>query len=449
MRVPLGVLSAFVGALFLIQPAIGQPLVRVRPAPGGARAEGGLAEKAAFIVQYDDGEADTAYAAGSTVETFELAMLFEGIGGTDVTLGGVDACMQRFGADPMIRYQVVLWAPDGPGGTPGTELATFAAVATGVTATPVFDGTSLGYPLTTPDVFIGVRYNPVVDPDYFFCADQDGAEVHPGFFRFNEGGAWNSIPGVLDPAYNALMIRASLATPGVFLESLLVPFFLVDRTSPVGTTTLFAVRNLTGDTVSAEVEYLTVTGASQRTDPLTLDPFETVTVNLRDVGGLTASGDGFARGFVEVSTAGNPDLTPVLGGDYFQVDVGDDFATGDQLVRRIELCDRASLRFLEFPLPGSGTRLTVWIANPRGSGGADPVSFTVRVLDESGNVVGGLIGVKTNRHALDFQATDFTGLNFGTLRFDFSNSSGGTVYAEASAQGRFSVGVTSQCDELP
>jgi hypothetical protein len=26
---------------------------------------------------------------------------------------------------------------------------------------------------------------------------------------------------------------------------------------------------------------------------------------------------------------------------------------------------------------------------------------------------------------------------------------GGTVYAEASAQGRFSVGVASQCDELP
>lgn len=449
MRARLGVSSALAGALFLVQPVIGQPLVRAVPVPGGADVEGGLAEKAAFIVQYDDGEADVAYSGSPMTGTFELAMLFEGIGGPDVTLGGVDVCLFHSGADPMIRYQVVLWAPDGPGGAPGTELATFAAVATGVTVTPVFDGTSLGYPLTTPDVYIGIRYNPVVDPDFSFCADRDGAEVHPGFHRFDEGGAWLSIPGGLDPFYNALMIRASLATPGVFLESLLVPFYLVDTTSPVGTTTLFAVRNLTGDTVSAEVEYFTVLGASQRTDPLTLDPFETVTVNLRDVGGLAASGDGFARGFVEVSTAGNPDLTPVLGGDYFQVDVGDDFATGDQLVRRIELCDRASLRFLEFPLPGSGTRLTVWIANPRGTGAADPVSFTVSVLDESGNVVGGLIGFKTNRHALDFQATDFTGLNFGTLRFDFSNSSGGTVYAEASAQGRFSVGVTSQCDELP
>jgi hypothetical protein len=167
------------------------------------------------------------------------------------------------------------------------------------------------------------------------------------------------------------------------------------------------------------------------------------------VGGLAADGDGFSRGFVEVSTAGNPDLTPVLGGDYFQVDVGDDFATGDQLVRQIELCDRASIRFIEFPLPGSGTRLTVWIANPRGTGAADPVSFTVRVHDEAGNAVGGLIGFKTTNHALELQATDFTGLDFGTLRFDFTNSSGGTVYAEASAQGRFSVGVTSQCDELP
>lgn len=37
------------------------------PVPGGAHVESGLAEKSAFIVHYDDGEADTAYAAGSRV----------------------------------------------------------------------------------------------------------------------------------------------------------------------------------------------------------------------------------------------------------------------------------------------------------------------------------------------------------------------------------------------
>jgi hypothetical protein len=159
--------------------------------------------------------------------------------------------------------------------------------------------------------------------------------------------------------------------------------------------------------------------------------------------------DGFARGYVEITTAGNPDMTPVLGGDYFQVDVGNDFATGDQLARQIELCNHASIRALEFPLPGSGTRLTIWIANPRGVGGGDPPSFSVQAYDEDGNAIGGLTTVKTTLHALDLDASLFTGLAFSTLRFDFSNSFGGTVYAEASVQGRFSVGVSSQCDELP
>jgi hypothetical protein len=180
---------------------------------------------------------------------------------------------------------------------------------------------------------------------------------------------------------------------------------------------------------------------------VTLDPFETRTFNLRDNPGLAADGDGFARGFVEITTTGNSDQTPVLAGDYFQVDVGDNFATGDRLVRGSDLCDDATVRFLELPLPGSGTRLTVWIANPRGSGPADPPSFTVRVFDEPGNEVGVPTEFRVDAHALELEASLLSALSFGTLRFDFGNSNGGTVYAESSAQGRFSIGVTSQCDD--
>ena len=240
-------------------------------------------------------------------------------------------------------------------------------------------------------------------------------------------------------------VRLTAEAVGVCGEELILPFFLADTTSPTGTTTLFAVRNLTGDPVLADVEYHTVDGTSQKADTLELGPFETRTVNLRDLEGeLAVDQDGFARGFVRILAAGRSDRAPVLAGDFFQVDVGEDFATGDRLLRRAEICNRASIRFLDF---GAGTRLTVFVAQPRGAGNADPVSFTVQVYDEAGAPVGTPQEVRTASHALELAASDFTGLAFGSLGFDFTNGSGGVAYAEYSAEGRFSVGTVSQCEE--
>jgi hypothetical protein len=393
----------------------------------------GFETEAAAIIGYDDGEVDTYLHGAPGVRTFELAMRFDGIGGTDV-----------------IRFEVVIWAANGPGGSPGTELAHFAAVATGVTATPAFYHAGFSYPLTTSTVYVGVRNFPAADPDFMFCLDNDGATVHPGYVRIEELGAWNPVSGI-DAAYNAFMLRAYVSTPGVFLESLLVPSFLVDTLSPGGTTTLFAVRNLTDATVSADVRYFDTDGTSLRDDEITLDPDETHTVNIRDVAGLPADFDGYARGYVEISTAGDPHQVPVLAGDFFQVDVADNFATGDKLVRRFsDLCTVSSIRFLTFPFAGSGTRLAVWIVTPRGSGLGDPPSFTVQVFDEAGNPQGAPIGVLTAEKSLELQASDFAGgLPFGVLRFDFTGSNGGVAYSEAQAGGRFSVGMTGQCHEAP
>ncbi len=405
--------------------------------------------EAAAIIQYDDGEVDRYLAGSASVSTFELAMRFDAIGGTDITLGGIDVCLRQSGSDAKIRYEVVVWAADGPGGSPGAELAHYAAVADGVTATPSFHSTSFNYPLTTPTVYLGVRYNPVVDPDFWFCVDEDGTTVHPGYFRLDEGAAWADVLAVA-PAYNAFMVRAYVSTPGVFLESLLVPSYLVDTLSPGGTTSLFAVRNLTSGTVEADVEYFDVLGVSLRTDSFTLGPDETHTANVRDVDSLPADADGYARGYIEISTAGDPHMTPVLGGDFFQVDVDDNFATGDKLVRRLtDLCTESSIRYLAFPFADSGTRLTVWIATPRGTAIGDPESFTLRIFDEAGNQLGSPYVFYTSAHIVELHTSDFPGISFGFMRFDFTNSFGGVVYSEAQAGGRFSVGMTGQCYEAP
>jgi len=251
-----------------------------------------------------------------------------------------------------------------------------------------------------------------------------------------------SSPGI-QANFDDVRLDASPAT--YCAETLLLPFFLVDTQDPGGTQTLYAVRNLTGGTVTADVEYFTVGGASQGTDTFTLDADDTRTVSLRSVPGLATDNNGFARGFAKIVTTGTADRTPVLAGDFFQVDVDGNFATGDELVRLSEVCTKASIRFLDF---GAGTRLTVWLNQPRGGGG-NPASFTVEVFDENGNLVSGPIPVKTNLHALELQASDFTpqGVDFGFLKFDFTNGLGGTVYAEYSADGKFSVGVSSECGD--
>lgn len=439
-------LLSFAVLLLALAPEPARAQQRV-PVQGTGEVSAGVssAEKAAFIAQYDDDESDTGYTDPGRATT-ELAMLFDGVGGPDVTLGSVDVCLFQVGGDPKIRYEVVIWATDGPGGTPGTEIANFAAVATGVGGAATFDTTVLNTPLTQTDVYIGVRWNPVVDPDFAFCADLDGigGAVQPGFYRPNESGAWTSISTAYGADYNAMMFRAFLSTPGVVADSLIFPAFTVDTTSGTGTTTLFAVRNLTDDPMTVDVSYYEPDGTLQRTDSVDLGARETETTNVRDVPGLATDGAGIARGYIEIFGPGDPDLVPLFAGDYLQVDVGDAFATGENARRFVELCSRESIRFFDF---GSGSRLAVWIANPRGpSPGIDPVSFTVQVYDEAGNPVGAAQSVWADEHLLELEASDFTAIDFGTLVFDFSNAGRGTVFGEYSAAGLFSVGFDSTCE---
>ena len=90
-------------ALALSVPASAQTGLQVQPARGEAvlpsSADGSLLPEAAAIIIYDDGEADTTVSGASSFDTFELMMRFDSILGTDVTLGGVDVCMQQSGSD--------------------------------------------------------------------------------------------------------------------------------------------------------------------------------------------------------------------------------------------------------------------------------------------------------------------------------------------------------------
>lgn len=287
-------------------------------------------------------------------------------------------------------------------------------------------------------------------------ANADGAwEMGAG----SSPGQWNDLLANADFAWlpldldgvserygvdNVRLITGGCSQVGACSEIQVLPFHLADAVGGTGINTLFALRNLTGREVVADVDYFTLSGEKQLETEHPLGPRETVTIGIRDVP-LAIDPDGFRRGFVRIVAPGNSDGSPVLAGDFFQVDTQNNFATGNQLLR--EVCSEVSVRFLDF---GLGSRLLVYLAQPRGGDpNADPPSFTVLVYDEAGNPLGPPTPFWSDDHALELSSSDLAGVAFGSLRFDFGASLGGAVYAEYSAEGRFSVGAAGQCEDVP
>lgn len=243
---------------------------------------------------------------------------------------------------------------------------------------------------------------------------------------------------------NVRLVTGGCDKVGACSEIQVLPFHLADVTGGSGINTLLAVRNLTAQEVLADVGFYALSGERRFSPGFALGAFETETLSVRDQP-LSVDADGFTRGFVRVVTAGNFDGSPVLAGDFFQVDTLNNFATGNRLLRKV--CRDASIRFLDF---GSGTRLLVYLTQPRGGDPAvDPPSFTVRAVDEAGVALGPAVPFWSADHALEIAASDVAPVPFGSLRFDFTNSLGGAVYAEYSAEGRFSVGAAGECEDEP
>lgn len=224
-------------------------------------------------------------------------------------------------------------------------------------------------------------------------------------------------------------------------DVLLLPAFEVDTTDAGGLTTFFAVHNQTNDPQTALVRYLDRAGDLQRSDELALVPRQTRTTNVRGASGLAVDGDGVARGAVEVRacSASDEPAATILTGDYIYLDNGGNFATGDQLTRREDVCAKVQVRLLNF---GSGIKLRLFVSDPQGA--VDPTaSFTVyneggAVLD-SGDIV-------TSDAVLVLDSTELTAIKFGILDVEFA-AGGGALSVEYSAFGRFSVAMNAACLE--
>jgi hypothetical protein len=221
---------------------------------------------------------------------------------------------------------------------------------------------------------------------------------------------------------------------------LLLPSYTVDTTSPFGDTTLYAIHNITAMALDLQITYRSSDGTPLRTDTVEVGARDTLSVNIRDVAGLPVDLDGFTRGYVVFEVVAPAGAMVV--GDFIQVDVGDNFATGDRLVALADLCDAAEVRNFDV---GEGTALTIIVFLARGTDlDTDPPTFSVVPLSEDG-AIGPQIDVYTDDFLVQLTAADLSPFGAGNLTFDFTNASGGFVSAVYSAEGRFSVGINGAC----
>ncbi len=403
------------------------------------------ADKDTFMIVYDDGETDIGYGAGDEVGVFELAMQFD-LPSVPLVVDEIELCLGRTAANDVLGFTIHFWAADGPGGLPGTEIATASAsatdVPTGFGGFFTYDISSLGIELLSTPVYIGVQWFPFIYNDFFLCGDYDAPAVHPGFKRVNTL-VWEDLTSS-DASYTALMVRGTFTTIDEIrlsdIAGLIVPGFEVDTTDPEGPSTFFAIRNGTGGSADVEIAYHgeEVTDPPLRTDMFTLGAQQTLPQSVRtNLTGLNVS-DGFATGLIIVTEAGGT-TAPNLEGDYFRLDSGNDFAAGDRLVRPGDFCLQQEIRFVDF---GSGSQLRVLANRPRGV--ALP-SFSYTAYNEAGTMVDSG-DYFTSDHLSVLDIADLVAAEtFGTVKFDFTNSEGGWVSAKYSAFGRFSLELDAAC----
>lgn len=241
-------------------------------------------------------------------------------------------------------------------------------------------------------------------------------------------------------------------------DSLLVPYFQVDRRSKRGVTTLFAVRNETGRELPVRILYLnSLEAIAQVTREVTLAPHAVHTVNLRDVGGLEADPDGMARGLVLLGVIGGwKNDTDFLSGDFIVLDPATGFSTGNTLVNvsvsdpENEFCTGWGSRFFNGGRPQAASDLTFTVDRPGGEAELDPPTVVGTVYDEAGTPVQSF-EIRTDLHTFRLPAEDLApaSLPSGSLSISFVDTEG-ILLMEHAARDRVALGMKAVCrDRVP
>ena len=246
------------------------------------------------------------------------------------------------------------------------------------------------------------------------------------------------LPGAAPVARPAADPPVKLARPGF---ALLLPVYVVNPVTAL--TTLFAVHNPTAAAIVVHASYRPDDGSAFTEEDHELAAHATWTRNLRDV----ASG-ALILGSVVLSAKDATTAVPVrVGGDYFIVDPGENFASGNELLDwSDDGCEQWDSRVLNGGLFDGGTRFHFYTpANPPG-----PATHVVAVGDvynEAGDFVGAAL-ISSGTTATVISASDIAGLPaFGAIEWLLTQGKG-ALMTTFSASGRYSVGVSTVCRDV-
>ncbi len=127
----------------------------------------------------------------------------------------VCVCWIKTGVDSQVFFDINVWAADGANGAPGTLLGTLPTVSASAVSSSTrkfyrYDLSALNIVASGP-VYVGPRWAPDDDEDFFVCMDTNGAHQQPAYGGSSIlGGPPSSRLGQvgLFPEYRTLGIRA-------------------------------------------------------------------------------------------------------------------------------------------------------------------------------------------------------------------------------------------------
>jgi hypothetical protein len=121
--------------------------------------------------------------------------------------------------------EVVLFDDDGPGGSPGTELGAMPVTITNIPIFPnptpewnSFDISSLNIVVNDGSVYIGARWTPDNQYQFYMDADENGPGFGGGYWFNSFDNVWDPIQNVF-PLYRAMFVRAVEQSAGLAMTS--------------------------------------------------------------------------------------------------------------------------------------------------------------------------------------------------------------------------------------
>lgn len=166
------------------------------------------------IIIHDDGQAENGYGWQPTVTDGRFVEKFTPTS-YPATFSSVCFSLITNAGVTTMPFDIVVYAADGAGGSPGTVLGTKSVTGnvtaiSGVPFTPTFqsfDISDLALNVTSGNIFIGLKWAPSSVGGVFISADQSSGTPIEGGYSWSNTGPWQTTQ-TGQANYRALMIRA-------------------------------------------------------------------------------------------------------------------------------------------------------------------------------------------------------------------------------------------------